>query len=74
MAAPATSVLGLMVTRGSRWVIGSWLRRHGAMFERLAVLDGSPPGSVDALFCAAQCSVHANVIYGLEESAVCNVD
>ena len=60
------NILGLMVTRGSRWVIRSFLSRHAPMFELLAVLDGSPPGSSDASWTAVQCKMYSNVIYSLE--------
>lgn len=59
-------ILGIMVTRGGRWVIHSWLHRHAAMFERLAVLDGSLPGSIDALWTAQSCARYTNVQYRLE--------
>ena len=58
-----------MVSRGSRWVIHSWLRRHAAMFEKLAVLDGSPAGSVDAEWAAAECARYTNVVFSLEAHA-----
>ena len=61
-------ILGIMVTRGGRWVIHSWLHRHAAMFERLAVLDGSPPGSTDAAWTEASCRPFANVVYQTEAS------
>ena len=66
--AGAPSILGLMVTRGSRWVIHSWLQRHVAMLELLAVLDGSPPGSRDARWTEHHCSLYSNVHYRLEQS------
>lgn len=39
------------------------------MFERLAVLDGSPPGSVDAVWTQQQCEKYPNVVYSLEAHA-----
>ena len=36
------------------------------MFERLAVLDGSPPGSGDAAWIQAACAEYPNVRYGNE--------
>ena len=44
-----------------------WLARHAAMFELLAVLDGSPPGSVDAHWISLQCQEYPNVRYGNEK-------
>ena len=66
---PAIPLLGIMVSRGSRWVIHSWLRRHAAMFEKLAVLEGSPAGSVDAAWAEQQCASYTNVVFSLEENA-----
>lgn len=66
---PSVSILGIMVSRSSRWIIRSWLRRHAAMFERLAVLDGSPAGSIDAVWMLEQCSLYANVVCQLESQA-----
>ena len=39
------------------------------MFEQLAVLDGSLPGSVDAVWTESQCAKYANVRYRLEAHA-----
>ena len=64
-----SSVLGIMVTRGSRWVLRSYLWRHAAMFELLAVLDGSKPGSADAQWAAQQCARYPNVRYATEREA-----
>ena len=65
----AASVLGIMVSKGSHWVIRSYLRRHAALFELLAVLDGSIPGSADARWTERQCARYCNVRYGLERDA-----
>ena len=62
-----TQLLGIMVTKGDTWMIKGWLERHAAMFERLAVLDGSPPGSVDARWISVQCQEYPNVRYGNEK-------
>jgi hypothetical protein len=62
-------ILGIMVTRGGRWVIHSWLSRHAEMFETLAILDGSPPGSIDATWTLQQCSLYGNVLCQLESQA-----
>lgn len=61
-------MLGLMVTRGGRWVIHDWLRRHAALFEKLAVLDGSAAGSIDADWTRRQCALYTNIVYALESN------
>ena len=66
--AVARSILGLMVTRGSRFVIRSWLDRHVAMFEYLAVLDGST-NSMDADTTRRHCERYRNVLYANERDA-----
>jgi hypothetical protein len=60
------AILGLMVTRSGHWMVRPWLERHHALFERLAVLDGSPPGSVDQAWTSAQCARFPNVAYATE--------
>jgi hypothetical protein len=65
-------LLGLMITSSSSaLVLGSWLRRHAPIFELLAVLDSSPPGSVAANQARSSCAAHANCRHQLErETAI----
>ena len=63
------AILGIMVTRSGRWVIHSWLRRHATMFEKLSVLDGSPVGSIDAVWTEQQVALYPNCVYGNEAHA-----
>ena len=59
-------LLGLMLTSSSEWVIRPWLYRHIAIFDRLAILDGSKAGSPAAAWTAAQCKLYANCVYANE--------
>ena len=74
-AHPATStlppmpLLGIMVTRGSAFIIRPWLQRHAPLFELLAILDGSPPGSMAANWTRTNCAQYSNCRYLLEADA-----
>lgn len=61
-------MLGIMVVRDARWLLRSYLRRHAAIFELLAVLDGSTdPGDME--WTARLCASYRNILYGHERDA-----
>ena len=63
-------IFGIMLTSSSQWVIRPWLYRHIAIFERLAILDGSEVGSPEAAWTAAQCKLYENCVYANEENVL----